>query len=104
MGVGSLGIPEDGVRQPNQSHHVAVQSQFLHRAVVSEAAVRPRLGEDDVDLVFLKEENHQQTFQTLPVSFRKTTKFQLCVVSSDIKRQTLAEWNVPLAEILTGLL
>lgn len=83
MGVGSLGIPEDGVRQPNQSHHVAVQSQFLHRAVVSEAAVGPRLSEDDVDLVLLKE--------------KKTP--------ADVSDgASVPEWNVPLAEILTGLL
>ena len=59
VGVCSLGVSEDGVRKPNHSNHVAVQSQFLHGAVVAEAAVRPRLGEDDVDLVFLKEKNQK---------------------------------------------
>lgn len=56
VGVGALGVPEDGVRQPNETDHVAVQGQDLHGAVVSEAAVRPRLGEDDVDLVLLEAE------------------------------------------------
>lgn len=54
MRVGGLRVPEDGVGQPDHPHHVAVERQFLHGAVVSEAAVRPRLGEDDVNLVLLR--------------------------------------------------
>lgn len=53
MGVCGLGVSEDGVRQPNESNHVAVQGQYFHCAVISEAAVCPRLGEDDVNLVLL---------------------------------------------------
>lgn len=59
MGICSLGVSEDGIWQPNKSDHIAVQSQFFHCAVVSETAVCPRLGKDDVNLVFLKE-NHQK--------------------------------------------
>lgn len=61
VGICSLGVSEDGIWQPNESDHIAVQSQLFHGAVVSEAAVCPRLGEDDIDLVFLKE-THQRTF------------------------------------------
>lgn len=53
MSVCVLRISEDGVRYPDKSHHVAVQSQYFHRAVISEATVRPRLGKNDVDLIFL---------------------------------------------------
>lgn len=72
MGICVLGVPEDGVREPNKSDHVAVQSQFLHRAVVSEPAVCPRLGEDDVDLVFLKTNKKRVSGYTV-VSFDAKT-------------------------------
>lgn len=52
--VCSLGVPEYGVGQPDHPHHVAVECQFLHGAVISEAAVGPCLGEDDVNLVLLR--------------------------------------------------
>ena len=54
MRLGGLGIAEDGVRDPYQSHHVAVQSEDFHRAVEPEAAVRPGLSEEYIDLVFLQ--------------------------------------------------
>lgn len=67
MGICILGVSEDGVWQPNKSNHIAVQSQLLHRAVVSETAVGPRLGKDDVDLVFLKDqiERHSSGYTAL---------------------------------------
>lgn len=54
MRVCSFGVPKDGVGQPDHPHHVAVECQFLHGAVISEAAVCPCLGEDDVNLVLLR--------------------------------------------------
>lgn len=55
VGVGILGVPENGVGQPDEAHHVAVERQDLHGAVVTQTAVGPRLRKDDVDLVFLEE-------------------------------------------------
>lgn len=55
VGVCVLGVPKDGVRQPDEPHHVAVERQDLHGAVVSESAVGPGLSKDDVDLVLLKQ-------------------------------------------------
>ena len=55
VGFSVLRVPEDGVWQPDEAHHVAVQRQDLHGAVVAQPAVCPRLGEDDVYLVLLEE-------------------------------------------------
>lgn len=65
MGIRSLGVPEDGIWQPNKSDHIAVQSQFFHRAVVSETAVGPGLGKDDINLVFLvkKKKKHNKALE-----------------------------------------
>jgi len=54
VGVGLLGVAEEGVRDPDLPDHVAVETQHLHRAVELQPAVVPRLGEEDVDGVFLK--------------------------------------------------
>lgn len=53
MGVGLLGVPEEGVRDPDLSYHVAVETQDLHGAVELQASVVPGLSEEDVDSVFL---------------------------------------------------
>lgn len=53
MGVGLLGVPEKGVRDPDLSHHVAVETQDLHGAVKLQASVVPGLSEEDVDGVLL---------------------------------------------------
>lgn len=57
VGIGSLGVPEDGIWQPKLFDHIAIQSQFFHRVVVSETAVGPGLSKDNVDLVFLGKKN-----------------------------------------------
>lgn len=67
MGICVLGVSEDGVGQPDESDHVTVQSQSLHGAVVAEAAVRPRLGEDDVDLVFLTDRRGRRVILLLRI-------------------------------------
>lgn len=53
VGVGFLGVPEEGVRNPDFSHHVAVETQYLHGAVELQASVVPRLSEENVDGVLL---------------------------------------------------
>lgn len=53
MGIGLLGVPEEGVRDPDFSHHVAVETQDLHGAVELQASVIPGLSEEDVNGVFL---------------------------------------------------
>lgn len=65
MGICSLGVPEDGVWQPNESNHITVQSKDFHRAVISEATVYPRLGKDNVDLVFLKRKEKTHYRETM---------------------------------------
>ena len=64
MGVSVLGVPEDGVGEPDESHHVAVQGQDIHGAVVAQPAVCPRLGKDDVDLVFLKQKQTKEIIRS----------------------------------------
>lgn len=62
MSVGLPGVSEEGVRDPDFAHHVAVQHEHFHGAVELEAAVIPRLGKEDVDGVFLQttqEDKHQ---------------------------------------------
>lgn len=54
VGLGGFGIAEDRVRDPYEPHHVAVQGEDFHRAVEPEAAVRPGLSKEYVDLVFLQ--------------------------------------------------
>ena len=53
MGVGLAGVAEEGVRDPDLAHHVAVEHQQLHGAVELQTAVVPRLSEEDVDGVLL---------------------------------------------------
>lgn len=53
MGVSLLGVPEESVRNPDLSHHVAVETQDLHCAVELQASVIPGLSEEDVNGVFL---------------------------------------------------
>ena len=53
MRVGVLGVPEDGVGDPNEPHHVTVEGQDLCAAVVPQTSVDPRLRKYDVDLVLL---------------------------------------------------
>lgn len=53
VGVGLLGIAEEGVWDPDLPDHVAVETQDLHGAVELQAPVVPGLSEEDVDGVFL---------------------------------------------------
>lgn len=53
VGVGLLGIAKESVWDPDLPHHVAVQTQDLHRAVEFQAPVVPGLSEKDVNGVFL---------------------------------------------------
>lgn len=50
-----LRIAEDGVWNPYQPHHVAVQSEYFHCAVESKATIGPGLSKKYINLVFLKE-------------------------------------------------
>lgn len=54
VSVGLLGVAEEGVGDPDLSHHVAVEPQNLHGAVELESPVVPSLGEEDVDGVLLQ--------------------------------------------------
>lgn len=54
VGVCLFGIAEEGVRDPDLSHHVAVETQHLHGAVKLEASVVPSLGKKYVNGVFLQ--------------------------------------------------
>lgn len=62
VGVGLLGVAEESVRDPDLPHHVAVQTQHLHRAVKFQAPVVPGLSEEDVDGVFLQTRNRGGDF------------------------------------------
>lgn len=53
VGVGPLGVPEEGVRDPDAAHHVGVQRERLQGAVEPQAPVVPRLSKEDVNGVFL---------------------------------------------------
>lgn len=55
MSLCRLRIAEDGVWNPYQPHHVAVQSEYFHCAVESKATIGPGLSKKYVNLVFLKE-------------------------------------------------
>lgn len=63
MSVCLLRVAEKRVRDPDFSHHVAVETQNLHGAVELQPPVIPRLGEEDVNRVLLRNQKGQ-TFQT----------------------------------------
>lgn len=58
VGVRLSRIPEEGVRNPDLSHHVTVEHQDFHGAVELKATVIPRLGKEDVYGVLLKQDGH----------------------------------------------
>lgn len=60
MGVGLLGVAKESVWDPDLAHHVAVQTQHLHRAVKLQAPVVPGLSEEDVDGVFLQTRRREE--------------------------------------------
>lgn len=55
MGLCGFRIAEDGVWDPDQPHHVAVQSENFHCAIESKATICPGLSKKYVNLVFLKQ-------------------------------------------------
>lgn len=69
MGISILGVSEDGVWQPYKTNHIAVQGQYFHCAVVSETTVCPRLGKNDINLVFLKKRKPRHGSGYSAVSF-----------------------------------
>lgn len=77
MSLRGLGVSEDGVWDPYQANHVAVQSEDFHGAVESKAAVCPGLSKKDINLVFLKQ--RKEIFLLIcgqsakPLSLRKET-------------------------------
>ena len=84
VGVGLLGVPEEGVGDPDLAHHVAVQAKHLHGAVEFQPPVIPGLGKEDVDgvLLFDREteqppvtaKNHKKKENTFGRVFREETE------------------------------
>lgn len=64
VGVGLLGVAEEGVRDPDLAHHVAVETQDLHGAVELQSPVIPRLGKKDVDGVLLRRNKNTGSIQS----------------------------------------
>lgn len=83
MWISALGISEDCIREPNESNHITVQSQYFHSAVVSETAICPCLGKNDVNLVLLWE-NKDQTC-------KKKSSTTVCF--SNFKKETSISWT-----------
>lgn len=59
VGISLLRVAEESVRDPDLPHHVAVETQNLHRAVEFQPPVVPGLSKKDVDGVFLMEDRTQ---------------------------------------------
>lgn len=67
MRICLLRVAEKRVRDPDFSYHVAVETQNLHGAVELQPPVIPRLGEEDVNRILLRNRKGQ-AFQTKPMT------------------------------------
>lgn len=57
----SLSVPEERVWSPHLRHHQVVQPQDLHRTLVHQSSVHPRLPKEHVHGVFLLKWGKKET-------------------------------------------
>lgn len=57
---GSFAIPEERVRGPDFGHHQVIQTEDLHRALIPQPPIHPRLAEEHIHGVLLEESTNTE--------------------------------------------